>query len=100
MKAYDDFTFDAVTWTLTAHEARPGHELQFATMVEKGVSMARAPCSPSTASTSRAGPSTGGRDAAYDAAGRPARSLQLRLMRAARAFLDPELQMGRIQPDG
>jgi hypothetical protein len=24
---YDDFTFDAVSWTLTAHEARPGHEL-------------------------------------------------------------------------
>jgi uncharacterized protein (DUF885 family) len=26
-------------------------------------------------------------------------SLQHRLMRAARAFLDPELQMGRIEPD-
>ena len=25
---YDDFTFDAAAWTLTAHEARPGHELQ------------------------------------------------------------------------
>ena len=23
---YDDFTYDAVAWTLTAHEARPGHE--------------------------------------------------------------------------
>src|SRR3984885_1064014 len=30
---YDDFTFDAVSWTLTAHEARPGHELQFDSMV-------------------------------------------------------------------
>ena len=39
---YDDFTFDAVTWTLTAHEARPGHELQFDSMVEQGVSLARA----------------------------------------------------------
>jgi uncharacterized protein (DUF885 family) len=26
-------------------------------------------------------------------------SLQLRLMRAARAFLDPELHMGRVSPD-
>jgi uncharacterized protein (DUF885 family) len=33
---YDDFTFDAVAWTLTAHEARPGHELQFDSMVEHG----------------------------------------------------------------
>src|SRR5205823_3111835 len=35
---YDDFNYDAASWTLTAHEARPGHELQFSTMVEKGVS--------------------------------------------------------------
>ena len=26
----DDFTNDAISWTLTAHEARPGHELQYA----------------------------------------------------------------------
>src|SRR5215471_1545881 len=39
---YDDFTFDAVAWTLTAHEARPGHELQFDSMVEHGISLARA----------------------------------------------------------
>ena len=29
-------------WTLTAHEARPGHELQFSSMIETGVSIARA----------------------------------------------------------
>src|SRR5207248_436875 len=39
---YDDFNFDAAAWTLTAHEARPGHELQFSSMVERGVSQARA----------------------------------------------------------
>ena len=38
----DDFTFDAATWTLTVHEARPGHELQFTRMLENGVSIARA----------------------------------------------------------
>jgi hypothetical protein len=38
---YDDFTF-AAAWTLTAHEARPGHELQFDNRVEHGVSFARA----------------------------------------------------------
>ena len=39
---YDDFTFDASSWPLTAHEARPGHELQFDSMIEQGVSIARA----------------------------------------------------------
>ncbi len=39
---YDDFSFAAASWTLTAHEARPGHELQFDAMVERGVSLARA----------------------------------------------------------
>ena len=38
----DDFTHDAVTWTLTAHEARPGHELQFDRMLGGGLSLARA----------------------------------------------------------
>ena len=38
---YDDFTFDAAAWTLTVHEGRPGHELQFASILEKGVSIAR-----------------------------------------------------------
>src|SRR5690606_20777750 len=37
----DDFSYDAMAWTLTAHEARPGHELQFARMLERGVSTAR-----------------------------------------------------------
>src|SRR5205823_354609 len=38
----DDFTFEAASWTLTAHEARPGHEMQFAAMLERGVSIVRA----------------------------------------------------------
>src|SRR5258706_15230616 len=37
----DDFTHQAGAWTLTAHKARPGPELQFAKVVENGVSMAR-----------------------------------------------------------
>ena len=38
----NDFDFAAMSWTLAAHEARPGHELQFASMVEQGMSVARA----------------------------------------------------------
>ncbi len=37
---YDDFTFEAASWTIIAHEVRPGHELQFDKMVEEGVSQA------------------------------------------------------------
>src|SRR5215472_14140420 len=40
-EGYDDFAYDAASWTLTAHEARPGHELQFDSMLEHGVSIAR-----------------------------------------------------------
>jgi uncharacterized protein (DUF885 family) len=39
---FDDFSHQGAAWTLTAHEARPGHELQFAKMLEAGVSTARA----------------------------------------------------------
>ena len=45
---YDDFNYDAAAWTLTAHEARPGHELQFSRMVESGVSIARASDTPAS----------------------------------------------------
>lgn len=37
----DDWGHDGMTWSLTVHEARPGHELQFASMIESGVSQAR-----------------------------------------------------------
>ena len=36
-----DDTYEAGAWTLTAHEARPGHEMQFSSMIEAGVSTAR-----------------------------------------------------------
>ena len=53
----DDFTFAAASWTLTAHEVRPGHEMQFAAMLDAGVST-RGRCSRSTARTSKDGAST------------------------------------------
>jgi uncharacterized protein (DUF885 family) len=37
-----DDTYEAGAWTLTAHEARPGHEMQFSSIVESGVSITRA----------------------------------------------------------
>ena len=98
-KQYDDFTFEAASWTLTAHEARPGHELQFAAMVEHGVSQARAIFAFN--STNVEG---WGLYAEYIVKPFMPRegqliSLQHRLLRAARAFSDPELQLGRTTPE-
>jgi Bacterial protein of unknown function (DUF885) len=95
---YDDFTFDAVSWTLTAHEARPGHELQFDSMVEHGVSLARAQYAFNSTNAEGWGLYAEYLIKPYMPAEGQLMSLDLRLLRAARAFLDPDLQAGKIQP--
>jgi uncharacterized protein (DUF885 family) len=96
---YDDFTFDAVAWTLTAHEARPGHELQFDSMVEQGVSMARALYAFNSTNAEGWGLYSEYIMQPYEPAQGQLLTLQLRLLRAARAFLDPELQSGAVTPE-
>jgi len=91
---YDDFTFDAVAWTLTAHEARPGHELQFDSMVEHGVSLARALYAFNSTNAEGWGLYAEYIMQPYEPVEGRLLTLQLRLLRAARAFLDPELQSG------
>jgi uncharacterized protein (DUF885 family) len=95
---YDDFTFDAVAWTLTAHEARPGHELQFDSMVEHGVSLARALFAFNSTNAEGWGLYSEYIMQPFEPAEGQLLTLQLRLLRAARAFLDPELQSGKITP--
>ncbi|MDE2136825.1 MAG: DUF885 domain-containing protein [Gammaproteobacteria bacterium] len=95
---YDDFTFDAVAWTLTAHEARPGHELQFDSMVEHGVSEARALYAFNSTNAEGWGLYSEYIMQPYEPADGQLLTLQLRLLRAARAFLDPELQSGAVTP--
>ena len=94
----DDFTFDAITWPLIAHEARPGHELQFARMIEAGVSIPRAVFAFNSANVE-------GWALYAEAVMKPYMplegqfaTLQMRLMRAARAFLDPMVNLGQITP--
>ncbi|HEX8783809.1 MAG TPA: DUF885 domain-containing protein, partial [Steroidobacteraceae bacterium] len=96
---YDDFTFDAVAWTLTAHEARPGHELQFDSMVEHGVSLARALYAFNSTNAEGWGLYAEYIMQPYEPAEGQLLTLQLRLLRAARAFLDPELQSGAVTPE-
>jgi hypothetical protein len=95
---YDDFTFDAVAWTLTAHEARPGHELQFDSMVERGVSVARAQFAFNSTNAEGWGLYSEYLIKPYMPLEGQLMSLDLRLLRAARAYLDPELQSGKLQP--
>lgn len=92
----DDFTFDAASWTLTAHEGRPGHELQFASVIEKGVSQARALFALNSVNAEGWGLYAEAEMQPYEPLDGQLIALQHRLMRAARAFLDPSLQLGRM----
>jgi len=96
---YDDFTYQAASWTLTAHEARPGHEMQFAKIVESGVSTARALFAFNSTNVEGWGLYAEWMMLPYMPPEGQLISLQGRLLRAARAFLDPELHMGRVTPE-
>ena len=96
---YDDFTYQAASWTLTAHEARPGHEMQFASIVEAGVSTARALFAFNSTNVEGWGLYAEWMMLPYMPPEGQLISLQGRLLRAARAFLDPELHMGRVTPE-
>ncbi len=92
---YDDFTHAAASWTLTAHEARPGHELQFDSMVERGVSLARARYAFNSANVEGWGLYAEAIMLPFMPPEGQLVSLDLRLQRAVRAFMDPELQQGK-----
>ncbi|MBB5636939.1 hypothetical protein HDE68_002852 [Pedobacter cryoconitis] len=93
---YDDFTFDAASWTIIAHEARPGHELQFDKMVEEGVSQARSLYAFNSTNAEGWGLYAEYITKPYMPLEGQLVSLDYRLLRAARAFLDPEVQSGKI----
>ena len=94
--AYDDFTCEACAWTLTAHEGRPGHELQFSAMVEHGVSLARSLFAFNSVNVEGWALYAEFMMVPYEPAGGQMIALQLRLQRAARAMLDPMLNLGEI----
>ena len=97
--AFDDFSHPAVTWTLTAHEARPGHELQFARMIEAGVSIARAVFAFNSVNVEGWGLYAEAELQPYEPLDGQLVALQMRAHRAARAFLDPMVNLGQITPD-
>jgi uncharacterized protein (DUF885 family) len=99
IKGFDDFSYDAATWTLTVHEGRPGHELQFAAIIEKGVSTARAIFAANSVNIEGWALYAEAETKPYEPLDGQLIALQHRLLRAARAFLDPDLQAGRITPE-
>lgn len=94
-----DYAFRAQMWTLSAHEARPGHEMQFTTMLRGGVSTARALFAFNSANVE-------GWALYAEAIAKPYMpldgqllSLQGRLLRAARIWLDPMLNLNLISAE-
>ncbi len=93
---YDDFTYKAAAWTLSAHEGRPGHDLQFAAMVERGVSLARSLFAFNSVNVEGWALYAEAEAKPYEPIDGQLIALQARLQRAARAFLDPMLNLGLI----
>ncbi len=94
-----DDTYVAGSWTLTAHEARPGHEMQFSSIIESGVSIARALFAFNSANVEGWGLYAEAIVRPYLPLEAQLISLQYRLMRAGRMFLDPMLNLGMITPE-
>jgi hypothetical protein len=94
--SFDDFTYQAGAWTLTAHEGRPGHDLQFAAMVERGVSLARSLFAFNSVNVEGWALYAEAETKPYEPLDGQLIALQHRLMRSARAFLDPMVNLGLI----
>ncbi|PRC91602.1 DUF885 domain-containing protein [Solimicrobium silvestre] len=95
-ESYDDFNFPGAAWTLSAHEGRPGHELQFSAMIEHGVSQARSLYAFNSVNVEGWALYAEAEMVPFEPAEGQMIALQLRLLRAARAMLDPMLNLGLI----
>jgi len=98
-ESFDDFSYKAATWTLTAHEGRPGHELQFSAMVEHGVSIARSQFAFNSVNVEGWALYSEAEMVPYEPHDGQLIALQLRMLRAARAMLDPMLNLGLTDRD-
>ncbi len=95
----DDFTFHEAIIDLTAHEAVPGHAVQFHAMKERGVSYIRAWFASNSVNTEGWG--LYAEEMIYPHVGPEVQFviLQRKLWRMARMFLDPEVNQGKISYD-
>lgn len=93
----DDFSYEAAALVLSAHEGRPGHDLQFSSMLDNGTSIVRARYAFNNANVEGWG--LYAEELVFPFLPPEAQlvALQMRLVRVARAYLDPEVQLGKIQ---
>lgn len=95
----DDWSHDSVTWALTVHEARPGHEMQFAALVENGTSLARSTYAFNSANVEGWGLYSEAIMMEYLPLEGQLFTLLARLQRAARMFMDPMVNLGLLTPE-
>ncbi|MGD8384626.1 MAG: DUF885 domain-containing protein [Lysobacterales bacterium] len=91
-----DYAYPAMMWTLAAHEARPGHEMQFTTMLRTGVSTARMLFAFNSANVEGWALYAEAITKPYMPLAGQLMSLDDRMLRAARIWLDPMLNLGLI----
>jgi uncharacterized protein (DUF885 family) len=96
--ALDDFSYQAAALVLTAHEGRPGHDLQFSSMLDHGTSVIRARYAFNNANVEGWGLYAEQMVYPYLPHAAQLVALQMRLLRVARAFFDPEVQLGKVRP--
>ncbi len=92
----DDFTHEAASWMLAAHEGRPGHELQYSSIIEKGVSQARAIFARNSVNSEGWALYMEEQVLPYMPLEGQLMALWSRAFRASRAILDPGLNLGTI----
>jgi uncharacterized protein (DUF885 family) len=95
----DDFMHKAASWALTAHEGRPGHELQFTSIVERGVSQARIIFAMNSVNVEGWALYMEEQVLPYVPIEGQFMILWSRLVRSGRAFLDPGLNMGTLSTE-
>lgn len=95
----DDWSHYSVTWALTVHEARPGHELQFASLVENGTSLARSTYAFNSANVEGWGLYAEAIMMEHLPLEGQLFTLFARLQRAGRMFMDPMVNLGRLSPE-
>ncbi|MBC99252.1 MAG: hypothetical protein CME63_16030 [Halobacteriovoraceae bacterium] len=92
---FNDFSYESTATILTAHEGRPGHDLQFTRMVENPPSIIRARYAMNSVNVE--GWALYAEDLVYPYLNLEEKfaGIQMRLWRQARYFLDPMVQLGK-----
>ncbi len=95
--SFDDFSYESGATILTAHEGRPGHDLQFSKMLENPTSIVRSRYAMNSVNVE--GWALYAEDIVFPYLSDEEKLIayQSRLWRIARYFLDPSVQLGRVE---